>query len=262
MRTLIITGGSSGIGLATAECFAAHGYRVYNLSRRGENQDNQHIVHLPCDVTDVTQVQWAVKQVIEQTGQIDVLISNAGFGISGAVEFTALADAERQMQVNFFGAMNIVQAVLPHMRRQGSGSIVFVSSIAAILPIPYQSFYSASKAAVNALTLALRNEVSAFGIRVSALMPGDVHTGFTNARTKSMTGTDVYLHMQQAVEAMEKDEQKGMSPDVIARKLLSIAHKRCPAPLYTTGWQYHFFVFLERVLPKRWSNYIVGVLYR
>ena len=256
---LILTGGSSGIGAAAATLFAEKGYRVYELSRSGKSHDG--IVHINCDVTDEQQVQNAVAQVIEKEGRVDLLISNAGFGISGAVEFTETADAKRQFDVNFFGALNIVKAVLPHMRKQHSGRIVFTSSVAAVLSRPYQSFYSASKSAINALALALRNEVSEFGITVTALMPGDVSTGFTAARDKSLAGEEVYTHMRRAVEAMERDEQGGMTSEYLARQLYKVARKSNPKPLYTAGAQYKVFVVLEKLLPKRLSNWIVGKLY-
>ena len=183
MKTVVITGGSSGIGKATAELFATQGWQVFEWSRSGKSTDK--VTHIDCDVTKPEQTKAAVQQVLKQAEQIDVFISNAGYGISGAVEFTSTEDAHRQMEVNFFGALNSVQAVLPHMLERKAGRILFTSSVAAVLSIPYQSFYSASKAAINALALALQNEVRAFGIHVSVLMPGDVSTGFTAARKKS-----------------------------------------------------------------------------
>lgn len=259
-NTLIITGGSSGIGKATAQLFASRGYKVYELSRSGKSADG--ICHIDCDVTQEETVQQAVAEVVKKEGGVDILISNAGFGISGAVEFTKTEDAKRQFDVNFFGALNIVKAVLPVMRQQHSGRIVFTSSVAAVLSIPYQSFYSASKSAINALALALRNEVSEFGITVTALMPGDVSTGFTSARDKSLAGEEVYTHMRRAVKAMERDEQSGMSSEYLAKQLYKVAMKRNPKPLYTAGTEYKIFVFLEKLLPKRLSNWIVGLLYR
>lgn len=259
MKTVVITGGSSGIGKAAAELFAFRGWRVFEWSRSGQSTDR--VTHISCDVTKPEQTQAAVRQVLEQTGQIDVLISNAGYGISGAIEFTTPDDAHRQMEVNFFGALNSVQAVLPHMRERQAGRIIFTSSVAAVLSIPYQSFYSASKAAINALALALQNEVRAFGIHVSVLMPGDVSTGFTAARKKSEEGINAYSNIRKAVAAMEKDEQGGMSPQQMARDLYRIATRRCPAPQYVGGTQYKIFCFLDRILPKRFVNWVVGKLY-
>lgn len=258
-KVLLLTGGSSGIGKATALLFANHGYTVYELSRHG--QSDQQVQHIYCDVTVPSQVQDAVNTVIEKEQQIDLLINNAGFGISGSIEFTTTEEAHRQFEVNFFGALNVVQAVLPIMRKQQSGTIIFTSSVAAVLSIPYQAFYSATKSAINALALALRNEVAPFNIKVTALMPGDVSTGFTDARDKSVAGSEVYSHLEKAVAAMEKDERGGMTAEYIARQFLCIARKRNPAPLYTAGWQYRIFVVLEKLLPKRLSNWIVGKIY-
>lgn len=258
-KTVVITGGSSGIGRATAEWFAERGWRVFEWSRSGTSTDR--VTHISCDVTDPEQTRAAARQVLEQVGTIDVLISNAGYGISGAIEFTTPEDAHRQMDVNFFGALNSVQAVLPHMRERKAGRIIFTSSVAAVLSIPYQSFYSASKAAINALALALQNEVRAFGIHVSVLMPGDVSTGFTAARKKSELGIDAYGNIRKAVAAMEKDEQGGMSPRQMAAILYRIATRRCPAPQYIGGGQYKIFCLLDRLLPKRFVNWVVGKLY-
>ena len=259
MNTLVITGGSSGIGKATAELFAARAWQVFELSRSGQSADG--ITHIRCDVTHPEDTKTAMAEVIRRAGKIDLLISNAGFGISGAVEFTTPEDAHRQMEVNFFGALNSVQAVLPHMRERKAGRIIFTSSVAAILSVPYQSFYSASKAAINALALALQNEVREFGIYVSVLMPGDVSTGFTAARKKSEEGSDAYGHIRQAVATMEKDEQGGMSPRKMAKDLYYIATRRCPAPQYIGGFQYQVLCFLDRLLPKRLVNWIVAQVY-
>ena len=255
----MITGGSSGIGKATAVLFAERGWRVFELSRHGVNENG--ITHVDCDVTSEQSVQKAVAAVLSEVETLDVVISNAGYGISGAIEFTRMEDAQRQMDVNFFGALRVAQAVLPRMREQHAGRIIFTSSVAAVLSIPYQSFYSASKAAINALALALQNEVRAFGIKVSVLMPGDVATGFTAARDKSIAGEEVYTNIRKAVGAMERDEQAGMSPREMALILYRMATTRSPKPQYVGGGQYKIFCLLDRLLPKRLVNWIVGKLY-
>ena len=147
---VLLTGGSSGIGQCTARYLAEAGCRVYELSRRDSSQPG--IIHLTCDVTREEQVQAAVKTVAEREGRIDIVVNNAGFGISGAVEFTQTADAQRLLDVNFFGMVRVNRAVLPYMREAGRGRIVNLSSVAAVAPIPFQTYYSASKAAVNAYT--------------------------------------------------------------------------------------------------------------
>ncbi len=259
MKTLIITGGSSGIGKATAMLFSQRDYRVYELSRHGESQGG--VMHIDCDVTSREDCQKAVSQVLEHEARIDLLISNAGMGISGPIEFTTEDDARRIFDVNFFGAVNISQAVLPRMREQRSGRIIFVSSVAAIFSIPYQSFYSASKAALNALALSLRNEVKDYGIDVCCLLPGDVKTGFTAAREKNLAGAVVYPHMNRSIETMEKDEQNGMSPEKIASQLWQIANSRLAMVYHVSGCSYKLLCFVERLLPKTFVNWVVGKMY-
>lgn len=258
-KTLVITGGSSGIGLATANLFREKDWRVFELSRHGESHDG--IVHIDCDVTLPDSVRQAVAEVLRQTESIDVLISNAGYGISGAIEFTAPEDARRQMDVNFFGALNVVQAVLPSMRERKEGRILFTSSVAAVLPVPYQALYSASKAAINAMALALANEVRGFNIRVGFLMPGDVATGFTAARDKSDKGAEVYQNITKAVSAMERDEQNGMRPEQMAQMFYKMATRRSPSPYYVGGLAYKCFCLLNRILPTRFVNWIEGIMY-
>ena len=259
MKTLLISGGSSGIGKATASLFAERGWCVFELSRHGASTNG--ITHVDCDVTSEDSCRAAVAQVLTQTDRIDVFISNAGFGISGSVEFTDIREAARQMDINFLGAVRLTQAVLPQLRQQRSGRIIYTSSVAAILSVPYQSFYSASKAAINALALALANEVREFGISVSVMMPGDVSTGFTDARAKSNAGEEVYTHAAKAVHSMEKDERAGMQPIQMAKLFYHIATCRSPRPQYVGGFVYRVFCFLDRILPKRFVNWIEGTMY-
>ena len=259
MKTLVISGGSSGIGKATASLFAERGWRVFELSRHGVSHDG--IIHVDCDVCNSDSARNAIAEVLRQTDTIDVVISNAGFGISGSIEFTDIAEAEHQMDVNFMGAVRFTQAVLPQLRKQRAGRIIYTSSVAAILAVPYQSFYSASKAAINALALALANEVRKFGIYVSVMMPGDVSTGFTDARRKSTAGEEVYTGANKAITTMEHDERGGMAPVQMARLFYHIATCRSPRPQYVGGFSYRVLCFLDRILPKRLVNWIEYKVY-
>ena len=259
MKTLVISGGSSGIGKATASLFTERGWRVFELSRHGADCDG--ITHIDCDVSDSDATRKAIEQVMQLTDHIDVVISNAGFGISGSVEFTDIADLERQVDVNFTGAVRFTQAVLPQLRKQHYGRIIYTSSVAAILPVPYQAFYSASKAAINAMALALANEVKPFGISVSVMMPGDVSTGFTDARHKSTAGEEVYTGAAKALKTMEHDERGGMEPVQMAKLFYHIATCPCPRPQYVGGFGYRVLCFLDRLLPKRFVNWIEYKVY-
>lgn len=259
-KVVLLTGGSSGIGLCTAQALARSGCTVYEISRRPGEAPG--VCHIFGDVTNKKSVEAAVRQVLEAQGRIDILINNAGFGISGAVEFTDIEDAKRQFDVNFFGMARVCRAVLPHMRRAGAGRIVNVSSVAAAIPIPFQTFYSASKAAINSYSMALANEVRPCGITVCAVMPGDIRTGFTAARKKTALGDESYGgRVSRSVMKMEKDEQKGMQPLSAGAFVAKIALRRRVKPLYAIRLDYQFFVLLSRILPSRALNALVYRLY-
>ena len=257
----VITGGSSGIGLNAARALRERGLNVYELSRRAENAE-PGVTHLQADVTDETQVNAAVAEILRREGRIDILINNAGFGISGAIEFTPPQEARRQFDVNFFGMVNMNRAVLPVMRQQGGGRIVNMSSVAAPIAIPFQAYYSASKAAVRTYSLALASEVRPFGIEVCVIMPGDIATGFTAARQKNPMGDDVYGgRIARSVADMEKDEQNGMTPEQAGAFVAHTAMRKSCKPIRTIGLQYKFFHVLSRILPCRLLNWLVGLLY-
>ena len=259
-KIVLLTGGSSGIGLQTALALDRAGCTVYEISRKPA--EHSGIIHLSGDVTKEETIRTAVNTVLEREGRIDILINNAGFGISGAVEFTEPEEAKRQLEVNFFGMVNVCHAVLPQMRKQGSGRIVNLSSVAAAVPIPFQTFYSASKAAINAYTMALANEVRPFGITVCAVMPGDICTGFTAARQKQARGDEEYNgRISRSVKKMEHDEQSGMKPEQAGAYIAKIALRKRVKALYAIRIDYKFFVMLSRLLPVRALNALVYRLY-
>lgn len=260
MKVAVITGASSGIGLECAKIFSKNGYKVYALSRRGG--EDEKIIHLQCDVTNETIIKATFEKIFDAEGRIDVLVNNAGFGISGAIEFTDEAQAKKQFDVNFFGCFLCSKEVIKYMRQNGGGRIINISSMAAPLAIPFQAFYSASKAAINSLTLALANEVRDFGITVCALMPGDVKTSFTSVREKETQGDSVYADkIKNSIAAMEHDEQNGMLPSDIAKAVFRLAQKKRVKPLSTTGTQYKIFAFLSKMLPISIVNKLVGMIY-
>jgi len=259
-KIAIITGASGGIGLSTAKLFAENGYTVYSLSRSKPVYNN--IIHIKTDVLSEESVKSAINAVITAEGKIDVLVNNAGFGISGAVEFTEMSDARQIFDVNFFGTFACIKYVLPHMRKAGVGCIISVSSVAAVLPVPYQSFYSCTKSAINSLILSLSNEVKPFGIKVCAVMPGDVRTGFTSARKKNAIIDSAYRASEErSVARMEKDEQGGMPPEKVAQSIYKAATKKHPKVIYTVGFTYKLFAVLAKVLPIGLVNRIEGKMY-
>ena len=260
-RVAIVTGGTSGIGRATALALKEAGCTVYELSRRAQGVEGLH--HIVADVTKEETIRAAVAEIMAREGRIDILVNNAGFGISGAVEFTDTEDAKALFDVNFFGMVNMNRAVVPIMRAAGRGRIVNLSSVAAPVPIPFQTYYSATKAAVNAYTMALANELRPFGVTVCAVMPGDIHTGFTAARRKIGEGDDIYQgRIGRSVARMEHDEEKGMDPARAGGYIAKVALREGSRhPLYAIRFDYKFFAFLAKVLPARFLNWLIYQLY-
>lgn len=259
-KIAVVTGGNSGIGKETAIALKDMGCTVYELSRRDIPTDG--IKHIKADVTNESDVKNAAEEIIKAEGKVDIVINCAGFGISGATEFTSLQDAKAQFEVNFFGTVNVNRIFIPCLRQNGGGRIVNISSVAAVAHIPFQTFYSASKAAVDSYSAALANELKPFGISVTSIQPGDICTGFTDARKKTNEGDDVYEgRISRSVAGMEKDEQKGMKPETAGKYIAKIALKKNVKPLYAIGATYKFLSVLCRVFPCRIRNYVVGMLY-
>lgn len=259
-KVCVITGGTSGIGKCTAQAMLEKGHTVYELSRRAQGIEGLH--HIVADVTDEQTLAAAINEILQREDHIDVVINNAGFGISGAVEFTKTEDAQHQLDVNFFGMVRMNRQVLPIMRKQGYGRIVNLSSVAGAIAIPFQTYYSASKAAINSYTMALANEVKPFGIQVCCVQPGDIRTGFTAAREKNQLGDDIYGgRIARSVAGMERDEQTGMAPEKAGAFIAHVATRKGSKPVNTIGLQYQFFCFLAKVLPAKALNYLVGLIY-
>jgi NAD(P)-dependent dehydrogenase (short-subunit alcohol dehydrogenase family) len=189
---VLITGASSGIGAATAALLAEQGFTVFGASRKPPVAGGS-ARFVAMDVRDEASVRAGIAAVVAETGALDALVCNAGFGIFGSLEETSLDRARAQVDTNVFGTLNAIRAALPPMRERRKGRIVVVGSLAGRAPIPFQAHYSASKAALDALTLALRLEVAPFGIGVSLVEPGDIRTGF-NA-TPLRLGTTVELRI-------------------------------------------------------------------
>ncbi len=216
----VITGASSGIGKETARLFAAKGWQVICLSRTPCNI--KRVKSIRCDITKQEDINTAFSQI----ESIDLLINNAGFGVSGCAEFMEMSEIRNQFELNFFAHIAVTKAALP-MLRKSKGKIIFTSSASAIFSIPFQSFYSATKSAIESLACALANELKAFGISVCAVRLGDVKTGFTAARQKDFAGDDIYGGViSRSVSVMENDEIHGMEPEEIAVAIMRVAQKK------------------------------------
>ena len=261
---VLITGISSGFGLETARLLSQEGHTVYGTVRRSvEPLPNVH--YLQVDVRDRDAVTQAVSQVIEKEGRIDVLVNNAGMGIGGPLEFATEEEIRLQMDTNFMGLVHCVDAVLPHMRRQGSGRIIALSSIGGLMGLPFQGFYSASKFAIEGYCEALRLETKQHGIKVVVLRPGDFATGFTGSRKKvtNEAALEAYPLYREAINKVEHDENGGLKPVVLAQKISKIIQKKRPHNGYVVAsFEQKLSVLLKRILPAQWFDRILGSYYK
>ena len=260
---VFITGISSGFGQETAKLLAQQGYTIYGTVRREVEQLPQ-VHYLKLDVRDREAVQKAVDEIVEKEGRIDVLVNNAGMGIGGPLEFATEEEIREQMDANFMGLVHCVDAVLPHMRKQGSGKIIALSSIGGLMGLPFQGFYSASKFAIEGYCEALRLETKPFGITVTVIRPGDFSTGFTGSRKKATNDEafHAYPAYQKAIDKVEHDETGGLKPQVVAHKISKIIRMKHPRYGYVvSSFEQRLSVFLKQILPAKWFAAILGKYY-
>jgi short-subunit dehydrogenase len=257
---VIVTGASSGIGKAICELLGSKGHIVYGLSRRKAHESS--FISMQVDVTKKEDITKAFETIYEKEQAIDAIINNAGMGISGSVEDTELSDAKALFDVNFFGAFEVIQVALPYLREQKKSKIINITSLAGTFPIPFQAFYSASKAALNNFTWALQNEVQPFGISLCALMPGDVKTGFTTHRKKNIKTTIEYGgRVKKSVAVMEIDEQNGMPPLSIAKKVEALLKMKHMPIEVTVGFKYKSLLRIKRFVSATFANKLLGSIY-
>src|SRR5437764_6785815 len=199
----LVTGASRGIGKATALALVAAGFEVIGTSRDASRATPARgVTLLDLDVTSDESVATAVEQVIERFGRIDVLVNNAGIGSSGASEESSVAQAQRVFDVNVFGLIRMTKAVLPHMRAQGNGRIINISSVLGFLPQPYMAVYAASKHAVEGYSESLDHEVREHGVRVLLVEPAYTNTGFDANSLQADTPLPVYAQQRHIFDSV------------------------------------------------------------
>jgi len=219
-----------------AKALTEDGWTVYGLARTQSAASGVHM--LPCDITREEEVSSTFAQIVDEAGRIDLLVCNAGMGISGSIEHTQMSEMKYLFDVNFFGAVRCTQQAVPVMRQQGGGKIVYTSSMAAPFTVPFQVFYSAAKAAINTLCEGVNLEMNAFGIQACALLLGDRKTTFTGSRKKNFAGDESYHGaVERCVAAMEESEQKAPSADTVAETLREVLAAE-KLPLYQTCDEY------------------------
>lgn len=228
-QVILVTGASSGFGKAIAEELVKRGYTVYGTSRKGCDFGNG-VKMLSMDVRDRSSVQAAVNSVMDECGRIDVLINNAGVGISGALELATYDEIEWQMNTNFMGMVNVCNAVIPGMRVRRQGRIINISSIAGVMAVPFQGFYSASKFAIEGYSEALSMELYPFGVKVCVVEPGDFRTNFTANRavSEATLNSEYGSCFKRTMAIIEKEEKGGSKPEKLAKAVRRLVERKNP----------------------------------
>ena len=252
MRAVLVTGASSGIGAAAARLLAAQGIRVFGASRGSVEAPG--IEWLRMDVTDEAQVAAGVRSALDRAGGLDALVCAAGYGVFGSVEETSLPRARAQMETNYFGTLAPIRAVLPHLRARGRGRIVVVGSLAGRAPIPFQAHYSASKAALEALVLGLRNELHGSGVTATLVEPGDIRTAF-NERTDwgDRDGSAYGDRLSRCEDVVRASLPMAPGPEIVAEVVLRALTAPRPRVRYTVGPDSWLVPLGRRLLPDALS---------
>jgi NAD(P)-dependent dehydrogenase (short-subunit alcohol dehydrogenase family) len=247
----LVTGASSGIGEATAIRLALAGYKVYGTSRRGQQAAPQPFSMLPLDVTQDASVEAVVNDLMRLEGRIDLLVNNAGFGVAPAgAEESSIAQAKAIFETNFFGLVRMTRAVVPHMRRQGSGRIINIGSVLGFLPMPYGALYSATKHAVEGYSESLDHELRTRGIRVSVIEPAYTKTQFDANLTAPDSQLDEYRAARAALGSVLKHVMANADdPAVVAEVVLEAATAVQPKLRYTAGPLANRLRLLRRFAP-------------
>ncbi|HEX7961277.1 MAG TPA: oxidoreductase [Terriglobales bacterium] len=250
-KIALVTGASSGIGEASAKRLANAGYKVYGTSRRGAQAGEQLFEMLPLDVTSDASVETAVNEVMRRDGRIDLLVNNAGFGVAPAgAEESSIDQAKSIFETNFFGLVRMTRAVVPHMRRQGSGRIINISSVIGFLPMPYGALYAATKHAVEGYSESLDHELRTRGIRVSVIQPGYTKTPFDANFMEADAKLDEYRNVRARLnKRMNELMTTGEPPTVVADTVLKVATTTHPKVRYAAGKLAKSLQFLRRFAP-------------
>jgi NAD(P)-dependent dehydrogenase (short-subunit alcohol dehydrogenase family) len=261
-KVILITGISSGFGKKTAELLSQKGHIVYGTIRTSCDVD-PNVKVLKMDLTDMGSIKNAVDTVVKNEGKIDVLINNAGMHLGGPIEEAPVELFTRQMNTNFNGLVHILQAALPYMRKNGGGTIINFGSIGGLMGLPFQSFYSASKFAIEGLSEALRMELKPFNIKVIVINPGDFHTSNTSNRINiTVPGGPYEEQFKKSIAIIGKDETGGWDPEIMARKISYIVDKKNPCNRYiVASFEQKLACTLKKVLPIGMFSNIIGSHY-
>ena len=253
-KVVLITGGSSGIGKSIGEFLHQKGFVVYGTSRNPEKVLNSVFPLVALDVRNSDSIKTAVSKIIETSGRLDIVINNAGVGITGPLEEIPTEEIRNNFETNFFGPIEVMKAALPQMRKQNSGLIINITSIAGYMGLPYRSVYSASKGALELITEALRMEVKAFGVEITNVAPGDFATNIAAGRYHApVIKNSAYEKVYGDVLATMNDHvDAGSNPNEMAEAVYKIIQTKKPNVHYKVGaFMQKFSIVLKRALPDK-----------
>ncbi len=253
-KVVLITGGSSGIGKAIGEYLSEKGYKVFGTSRNPENCSDSTFPLLKMDVNDTESIEAAIAEVLSKVEKIDVVINNAGVGITGPIEETPETEIKKAFQTNFHGPINVIKAVLPQMRKQGFGHILNITSIAGYMGLPYRGIYSASKAALEITIEAMRMETLQFGVKMTNVAPGDFATNIAAGRYHApvLENSPYSKNYGNTLKTMNEHVDNGGNPLEMAKVVHKIIETPNPKIHYKVGSPLQkFSIVLKRILPDR-----------
>ncbi|WP_144892155.1 SDR family oxidoreductase [Flavobacterium tiangeerense] len=253
-KVVLITGGSSGIGKSIGEFLQQKGFTVYGTSRNPERIVESVFPLVALDVRDANSIRAAVAKVIETSGRLDVVINNAGVGITGPLEEIPMEEMKNNFETNFFGPIEVMKAVLPQMRSQKAGLIINVTSIAGYMGLPYRGIYSASKGALELITESLRMEVKSFGVHIANVAPGDYATNIASGRFHApvVVGSAYEIPYRNTLKTMDEHVDSGRNPNEMAEAVYKIIQTPNPKIHYKIGaFIQKFSVVLKRILPDK-----------
>lgn len=247
----IVTGASGGIGEATARALAQAGYRVFGTSRKTPSRPTAGVEHVDCDVTRDDSVEAAIAEVLQKAGRIDLLVNNAGVGLIGGAEESSLEQAKSLFDVNLFGVIRAIKAVLPVMRGQRSGRIVNISSVMGLIPAPYFALYAASKHALEGYSESLDHEVRDVGVRVVLVEPAYTRTAFESNLIQADQQLGEYAPARSNAEAVMREVMMSAdAPEVVATAVLNASTAAKPSARYTAGGFARQVSLLRRFVPR------------
>ncbi|MDO7171141.1 SDR family oxidoreductase [Mariniflexile sp. AS56] len=253
-KVVLITGGSSGIGKSVGEYLTSNGFIVYGTSRNPENYKESKFPILELDVKNVETIQQTVKTIIDKEGRLDVVVNNAGAGITGAIEEIPDAEIKANFDTNFFGPISVIKAVLPQMRKQQAGLIINITSIAGYMGLPYRGVYSASKGALELLTESFRMELKDFNIKMTNIAPGDFATNIAAGRYHAplLENSPYKKPYGDTLNLMNTHVDNGSDPNMMAHAVLKVINTKNPKAHYKVGeFMQKFSIVLKRILPDK-----------